>query len=175
MELEIIRDYSLEASKRFMDKSLDMVYIDADHSYEMCLLDCELWYEKLRVGGILCGHDFMFMTGGLEYELREEDAKSLGFKIKQGVNLVGERITLNDNRVSSLGIVGGKIEVGFGSTDKCLGNGDVITAVLNFASRLELELEIHWEGSETHPNKGRTLELPVERYEWLIKRSISKI
>lgn len=36
----------------------DLVFIDADHSYEACRLDCFTWWPKVKRGGILCGHDF---------------------------------------------------------------------------------------------------------------------
>lgn len=49
---------SVEAVKDFEDNSLDFVYIDADHHYEPALQDCSLWYPKVKVGGIICGHDF---------------------------------------------------------------------------------------------------------------------
>ena len=34
-----------------------MVFIDADHSYENTKQDIQDWFPKVRVGGILCGHD----------------------------------------------------------------------------------------------------------------------
>lgn len=53
-----IRKSSLEASKDFDDRSLDAVYIDAEHDYESVRLDIELWNKKVKHGGILCGHDW---------------------------------------------------------------------------------------------------------------------
>ena len=54
----IIDDWSVSAAKQFTDRSLDFVYIDADHSYESCLADINAWHPKIRVGGILSGHDY---------------------------------------------------------------------------------------------------------------------
>lgn len=45
-------------SKTIKDGCFDCVFIDADHSYEMALLDIENWYPKVKKGGLLCGHDF---------------------------------------------------------------------------------------------------------------------
>lgn len=45
--------------EHFLDNSLDFVYIDADHRYEMVVKDLEMWYTKIRSGGILAGHDFI--------------------------------------------------------------------------------------------------------------------
>ncbi len=39
---------------------LDLVFIDADHSYEECKSDIELWTPHVRAGGIVCGHDVTF-------------------------------------------------------------------------------------------------------------------
>ena len=49
---------SEDASKKIPDKSLDFVYVDADHTYENCKKDLNLWWGKVKDGGILCGHDF---------------------------------------------------------------------------------------------------------------------
>ncbi len=49
---------SEEAADQFEDDSLDMVYIDADHSYQEAIADCRAWYPKVKPGGIFAGHDF---------------------------------------------------------------------------------------------------------------------
>lgn len=57
-KLELILVSSEIASTRFRDESLDLVFIDADHSYEAVMLDIKSWFPKVRSGGILCGHDY---------------------------------------------------------------------------------------------------------------------
>jgi hypothetical protein len=52
-----IRETSEVAVKRFDDNSIDFIYVDGDHSYEGCLKDIELYYPKLRKGGIMAGDD----------------------------------------------------------------------------------------------------------------------
>jgi len=37
---------------------LDLVYIDAIHDEFNVTRDIECWLQKIRVGGILCGHDY---------------------------------------------------------------------------------------------------------------------
>lgn len=46
------------ASKEFQDESLDLVFIDADHSYEAVKKDMDNWWPKLKKGGIMAGHDY---------------------------------------------------------------------------------------------------------------------
>jgi predicted O-methyltransferase YrrM len=50
---------SNEAVQFIKDGCLDLVFIDADHSYEACLQDIALWYPKVRDGGVICGHDYL--------------------------------------------------------------------------------------------------------------------
>jgi predicted O-methyltransferase YrrM len=50
---------SAEAATMFENGSLDFVYLDADHSFESAWQDLSVWYPKVRIGGILAGHDFL--------------------------------------------------------------------------------------------------------------------
>ena len=55
----LLRMDSLAAAATFADQSLDMVYIDADHSLEGCCADIHAWYPKVKKGGgIIAGHDY---------------------------------------------------------------------------------------------------------------------
>jgi hypothetical protein len=53
-----IRATSELAANLFKQDSCDFVYIDANHSYQHVRQDLELWYSKLRVGGLFSGHDY---------------------------------------------------------------------------------------------------------------------
>lgn len=55
--VQVIRAASQDAIGQFADNSLDLVFIDADHCYAAIHDDIRLWLPKVRVGGILCGHD----------------------------------------------------------------------------------------------------------------------
>src|SRR5271169_306540 len=52
-----IRQCSAEAAAAIADGMLDLVFIDADHGYRAIRDDIAAWRAKVRVGGILCGHD----------------------------------------------------------------------------------------------------------------------
>ena len=53
----LIKAWTHEAATSVPDRSLDFVFIDADHSTESVIKDISDWKPKLRLGGILCGHD----------------------------------------------------------------------------------------------------------------------
>ena len=65
------KEYSVDAAKLFDDRSLDLVFIDANHTYEHVKEDIEAWYPKIRDGGILSGHDFSGDFPGVEKAVRE--------------------------------------------------------------------------------------------------------
>jgi SAM-dependent methyltransferase len=54
----IIRKTSTEASADFADGSLDFVFIDADHRFQHIANDIANWSRKVKIGGIISGHDF---------------------------------------------------------------------------------------------------------------------
>lgn len=53
---------SVEAAADFADNSCDVVWIDADHSYEAVKADIAAWWPKLKAGGWMGGDDF-YMAG----------------------------------------------------------------------------------------------------------------
>jgi predicted O-methyltransferase YrrM len=54
--LEYIKAFSYDAAPRF-NRAVDMIFIDADHSYEGVKRDWLDWTPKLNVGGIVAMHD----------------------------------------------------------------------------------------------------------------------
>jgi hypothetical protein len=54
----ILREASPSAASRFADHSLDFVFIDGNHRYENVSADIRAWWSKIRIGGLLTGHDY---------------------------------------------------------------------------------------------------------------------
>lgn len=65
---EIMRLPSAEAAPLVPDGSLDFVFIDADHRFDAVMLDIILWSPKVKVGGIVSGHDYyhFYQSGVVE-------------------------------------------------------------------------------------------------------------
>ena len=74
MSLNIIENRAKKRLRKYQDKvifikhkssdaldkipdNLDFVYIDGNHIYKYVKQDIENYYKKIRVGGVLCGHD----------------------------------------------------------------------------------------------------------------------
>jgi len=58
LSLHAVRDRSEQAYRFYPDQSIDVVFVDADHSYEATRESIEVWLPKIRPGGVICGHDY---------------------------------------------------------------------------------------------------------------------
>jgi predicted O-methyltransferase YrrM len=77
----LIKKMSMDAVKDFEDNSLDFIYIDGRHDYPFVLEDIIAWTPKVKVGGIVSGHDYYnFFQGGV---VRAVDAYTMANNIKQ--------------------------------------------------------------------------------------------
>jgi hypothetical protein len=63
--LSIHRMRSLEASTMFRNQELDFVFVDGDHRGRAPLEDIVAWFPKVKVGGVLAGHDYGPMFPGV--------------------------------------------------------------------------------------------------------------
>lgn len=61
--VQIIRDFSENAVYTFADEALDFVYIDGNHTIGQVTFDITNWLPKVKVGGILAGHDYVKFGG----------------------------------------------------------------------------------------------------------------
>lgn len=51
--------------------SVDLIFIDGDHSYESCKKDIDNWLPHLKDDGILCGHDYNEACPGVMQAVQE--------------------------------------------------------------------------------------------------------
>jgi len=65
--LVVIQEDSSVASKQFKDNSIDMIFIDGDHTYEYVKKDFDHWFPKCKI--LFCGHDKD--EGGVPKALKE--------------------------------------------------------------------------------------------------------
>ena len=56
----MLQNSTLDAARRFPDGHFDWIYLDATHTYAEARRDLEAWYPKVRVGGLVSGHDYQF-------------------------------------------------------------------------------------------------------------------
>lgn len=53
-----MRMTSLEAAAKVADASLDFIYVDSNHLFDHVIADINAWTPKVKVGGIISGHDY---------------------------------------------------------------------------------------------------------------------
>lgn len=56
---KFIKEWSMDAVKKFEDNSLDFCYIDSNHRDPYVTEDIREWSKKVRSGGIVAGHDYV--------------------------------------------------------------------------------------------------------------------
>ena len=97
--VEVVPVSSVEGACRFPDRHFDFVFVDASHRIEWTKADILLWMTKVKVGGILAGHDYnrkegievkmavdtMFPTTKLVGEERRRDFEVI--QTQQGLNV----------------------------------------------------------------------------------------
>jgi len=69
--VHFITSTSISASYWVANASLDLVFIDADHSYEATKADLVAWAPKVKASGILSGHDYNSDFPGVVRAVRE--------------------------------------------------------------------------------------------------------
>jgi len=84
--VKIFRGYTFDAVKNFPEEYFDLIYIDADHSFEGCIRDIKDWYPKVKKGGFLTGDDF-------------RDAFASRTKVKFGV-IEAVKLFCKDNKLT---------------------------------------------------------------------------
>jgi hypothetical protein len=70
-KVKILRMPSNEAHVHIPNGSLDFCFIDGNHSYEFVKEDIQLYLPKVKKGGLLGGHDYGHVKGGVEDAVNE--------------------------------------------------------------------------------------------------------
>jgi predicted O-methyltransferase YrrM len=69
--LKVIANDSLSEVIKYADHHFDIVYIDAAHEYEPVKADIAAWLSKVKVGGIICGDDYVSGWPGVVQAVNE--------------------------------------------------------------------------------------------------------
>lgn len=56
--IKLFKGFSANFYESIPDDALDFIYIDGDHSYEGVKLDINNARNKIKTGGLICGHDY---------------------------------------------------------------------------------------------------------------------
>ena len=62
----MVKKKSIDAVRDVPTESLDFVYIDGLHEFNAVMLDIIMWTDRVKIGGIVAGHDYaQFYQGGV--------------------------------------------------------------------------------------------------------------
>lgn len=64
--VQVLRGISWEQSVNVPDNSLDLLYIDCCHEYGCVKNDLAAWSPKVKIGGVIAGHDYENMSYGVK-------------------------------------------------------------------------------------------------------------
>jgi len=81
----VLQGVSWEMANQIKDGSLDLVFIDASHTYEDVTRDLRAWYNKVRSGGVVSGHDYLGRwepVPGLVKKAVDEFAVEYGYQVE---------------------------------------------------------------------------------------------
>lgn len=68
---KIIKGHTVSVSGHVPDNSVDLVYIDACHSYECVRDDINAWWDKVKSGGVMAFHDYEMSHYGVKQAVAE--------------------------------------------------------------------------------------------------------
>jgi len=105
-----IKLLSHDASKLYENNSLDFVFIDAAHDYENVKRDIESWLPKIKVGGILAGHDYETSIDGVKRAV-DEVFKNKEITNKENCWIYEKKNNMKNYKVIDTFIFGGELEI----------------------------------------------------------------
>ena len=96
----MIKNTSIGAANTITDNTLDFCYIDGDHSLFGIYDDIHIWAPKVKIGGIIAGHDY---KDGPKSGIKDFFGNQLDYKIK---TVIDNYCLKNGHK---LNIIGGRI------------------------------------------------------------------
>jgi len=63
-KVQVCRNFTTYCVTQYQDDYFDFVYVDARHDYKGVHVDLVDWWPKLKVGGIMAGHDYVTQDDG---------------------------------------------------------------------------------------------------------------
>ena len=82
-QLCVVRMDSLTAAKLFPERYFDLVFIDADHTYEAVMADIKAWLPLVNIGGFLTGHDYGGKKAGVKRAVDEIFGEGIEIKFPE--------------------------------------------------------------------------------------------
>lgn len=80
------KGYTTQCVSRFEDNSLDLVYVDARHDRKGVLEDIQAYWPKLKVGGVMAGHDYLenYEAMGQDWALNYDGTRDESLRVVKG-------------------------------------------------------------------------------------------
>lgn len=100
----IYRNTSILSSSLIKNNFLDFIYIDADHSLFGIYEDMKLWIPKVKIGGIISGHDYRngLPSGILRYDKKRHLPTRVSIVVNDFCNKFGYKLhILKEKRAPS--------------------------------------------------------------------------
>lgn len=83
------QDYSFNVVNAFDNNSIDFIFIDGDHTYDAVKQDYDLYFSKVKQGGLIFLHDSRMFRGGANFHI--------------GSSKFADEIIANDSRIELIG------------------------------------------------------------------------
>lgn len=79
----IVRERSVDAAEKYGEKwNPGFVYIDGAHDYKSAKADIAAWWPKVKLGGVLAGHDYSIAYAPGVVRAVEEFASAEGLRVE---------------------------------------------------------------------------------------------
>jgi len=105
-----IKLLSTDAANNYEDNSLDFVFIDASHDYINVKKDIEVWFPKVKIGGIIAGHDYNTSIDGVKRAV-DEFFNEKNIVNKENCWVYEKNINKENYKIIDTFIFGGELEI----------------------------------------------------------------